>query len=847
MGIGMKIRRRRWLGWRRSRTARARMVKHFDTQYFSSRFPPMAIAAALPVDSTTPPQTVTLDVTGMKCAGCVSAVEKQLQQVPGVERAIVNLVTEVANVDCDGSVVPADLAEALTQAGFPSYVRRGAGFQAEIDQGLHDLAERRQQQAKRQKQDLAIAIFLLAASSLGHLTQMLGWSVPALTNDWFHGTLALATLSVPGRPILWEGWQGIRRHAPNMNTLIGLGAVTAFVTSAIALLFPQLNWECFFAEPTMLIGFILLGRTLEQRARNRAASALQSLAALQPKTARVVGKDKAGADVAQIDWNQPLEMSLDLVQAGDWVQVLPGEQVPVDGVVLQGTTTIDESMLTGEAVPVTKQAGDSVSGGTMNQSGAFVLRVSRVGHDTTLARIIKLVEDAQSRKAPIQQLADRIAGYFTYGVLTIAAITFAFWFFWGSHIWPDLGMAHPMAHHAMQGVHREALPTVPTTPLLLSLKLTIAVLVIACPCALGLATPTALLVGSGLGAERGLLIRGGDVLEKAFKLKTIVFDKTGTLTLGQAAVTDIWPVAKTSPHDLLQLAATVESGTQHPLAQAIVAAAQAKSLTLLAAQDFQTIAGSGVAAQVQWQGTAALVRLGTLNWFADLGLTVAATVVEQAAHYARSGKTVVAIALDQQLLGLMAISDRPRPEASAMIRQLQRRGLVVMMLTGDRHETAQAIAEELGIAAQNVLAEVKPDQKAQTIAQLQSPQHLVAMVGDGINDAPAIAQADVGIALQTGTEVAAATADILLMRNSLNDVVAALTLSQGTFRKIRQNLFWAFVYNIVAIPIAAGVLLPFYQISLSPSNAGLLMALSSISVVTNSLLLRWQWRTGSSG
>jgi P-type Cu2+ transporter len=785
-------------------------------------------------------KTVTLEVVGMKCAGCVSAVEKALLEVPGVERAIVNLVTEIASVECDASVEPKRLSEQLTSAGFPSQPRSGAGFQAEIDQGLQNLADLRRQQAKRQARDLAIAITLLVASSLGHVVQMLGWTVPALTNDWLHGALALATLVVPGRPILVEGFQGLRRNAPNMNTLIALGAMTAFVTSAIALISPQLNWECFFDEPVMLIGFILLGRTLEQRARNRAASALQALAALQPKTARVVGRDKSGVNpIDAIDLTSPIAIALDFVQVGDWVQVLPGEQVPVDGEILAGITTIDESMLTGEPMPVSKELASSVSSGTLNLSGAFVLRVQRVGQATTLAQIIQLVETAQSRKAPIQKLADTVAGYFTYGVLAIATLTFCFWYFVGSQLWPELGITHPMAHHAMAGIHREAMASVVSSPLLLSLKLTIAVLVIACPCALGLATPTALLVGSGIGAERGLLIRGGDVLEKAFKLDTIVFDKTGTLTTGQPTVVDVLSL-DTDRHTLLQLAATVESGTQHPLARAILQAAQDEGITYLPAADFQTIAGSGIAAQVQWQGHTRQVRLGTLEWLASLGVPIGDDIHTETSQRAAAGNTVVALAMDQALMGLISISDRPRPEAKGVIKQLQQQGLTVIMLTGDRRETALAIAADLGIAPEHVRAGVPPAQKAQTIAALQKHNtHLVAMVGDGINDAPALAQADVGIALQTGTAVATETADILLMRNSLTDVVAALTLSRATFSKIRQNLFWAFAYNIVAIPIAAGVLLPGYHVSLSPSNAGLLMALSSISVVSNSLLLRW--------
>lgn len=787
---------------------------------------------------------ITLDVTGMKCAGCVRAVETQLQQLPEVVQATVNLVTEVATVEVNATIDPQTIAQRLTNAGFPSQPRRAAGFQADLQTGLDNLDNLRTQQQQRQRRDLIIAIGLLIASSAGHLIQMLGWSVPALTNDWLHGSLAAATLAIPGRTIIIEGWQGLRRNAPNMNTLVGLGALTAFITSTIALLFPQLHWECFFAEPVMLIGFILLGRTLEGQARSRAASALQALAALQPQTAQVVGKDKPNLRIEDLSPDSAITLPLDLVQVGDWIQVLPGEQIPVDGEVIQGHSTIDEAMLTGESVPVTKQIGDRVSSGTINQSGALIMRVSEVGQNTTLAQIIKLVEDAQARKAPIQQLADTIAGYFTYGVLTLATLTFLFWCLIGSQLWPDSAIAHPMNHHALNGIHREVIPTITATPILLSIKLAIAVMVVACPCALGLATPTALLVGSGIGAERGLLIRGGDILEKAHKLTTLVFDKTGTLTQGTPTVTDILPTHPDfTETDLLQLAATIESGTQHPLAQAILQTAKQRSLNLLKAHDFQTLAGFGVSATVQRHDQTHSVALGTLAWLTSLSTQLAVPIHQQALALAQVGKTVVGIRYNDQLVGLLALRDRPRPEAKNTIQQLQHQGIKVMMLTGDRRATAEHIAAEIGLAPAAILAEVKPAEKASTIAALQAdPEQIVGMVGDGMNDAPALAQADVGIALQAGTAVATETADILLMRNSLTDVATALRLSRSTFNKIRQNLFWAFAYNIIAIPAAAGFLLPTHHFTLSPSNAGALMALSSISVVTNSLLLRWHWR-----
>lgn len=779
---------------------------------------------SIPTEST--PQsteTVTLDVTGMKCAGCVKAVEKQLTQQPGVITATVNLVTELATVECEAGVDPHGLAEKLTESGFPSQPRLG-----EDRNDLSDLTERRRQEMQDQLRKLAIAISLLVFSTIGHLNQFTGINIPGLSNIWFHCGLAAAALMFPGRSMIVDGWQGLRRNAPNMNTLVGLGTLTAFTASLIALLFPQLGWECFFDEPVMLVGFILLGRTLEQRARGRAASALQALLSLQPRSARLIGKDPTNSQAG-------IEVPIAHIRVGEWLQVLPSEQIPVDGEVVAGQTTIDESMLTGESVPVQKQPGDFVAAGTLNQSGAIAIKVTRIGKDTTLARIIDLVESAQARKAPIQRLADTVAGYFTYGVMSIATLTFLFWYFIGTHVWTDVLTAHWSlgAEHAMM----HSMGTTPhPTPLLLSLKLAIAVLVIACPCALGLATPTAILVGSGIGAERGLLIRGGDVLEQVHHLDTIVFDKTGTLTTGKPVVTDC--VALTEKINLLQLAATVESGTRHPLSEAIVQAAIEQEFPLLKAQDFYTEAGYGVSAKVELNSGLEQALLGTADWLEKNGVAIAASIQSQAEEFAKAGKTVVYVALGSALVGLIAVSDAIRDDARSTIQSLRKTGLRVMMLTGDRKVTASSIAAALGLSQDDVLAEIPPEGKAAAIAQLQTKSHRVGMVGDGINDAPALAQADVGIALKSGTDVAVETAGIILMRDRLSDVVESIRLSRATFTKIRQNLFWAFAYNLLGIPVAAGVLLPSFGILLSPAAAGALMAFSSVSVVTNSLLLR---------
>jgi len=816
--------------------------------------------------------TIILDVKGMKCAGCVKVVEKQLAQNPGVISARVNLVTEVAVVECEtGAVEPADLAQQLTAAGYKTQSRSS---QAEVSGTAGDTptpsdpAERQRQEMHSAIWQLGVAGGLLILSSIGHLSQWGGPELPVLTNIWFHCGLATATLLGPGRSILLDGWRGLRLNAPNMNTLVGLGTLTAYTASLVALVFPQLGWECFFDEPVMLLGFILLGRTLEKQARGRAAAAFRNLLALQPQVARLIPDPEKVATSGQ----SSVEIPAAHVRVGEWLQVLAGEKIPVDGEVVVGQTTVDESMLTGEAVPVMKQPGDPVTAGTLNQTGAIAIRATRTGKDTTLARIVALVEAAQTRKAPVQRLADTVAGYFTYGVLATAALTFVFWYFIGTQVWPDvLSVGHwsDTQHLTLHTQHlAHTTHTLQTSPLLLSLKLAIAVMVVACPCAMGLATPTAILVGTGVGAERGLLIKGGDVLERVHHLDTVVFDKTGTLTTGHPTVTEIIPISEyrsegreargegrgeeffVSPPVLLQLAAAAESGTCHPLAAAIQQEAQQQGLSIPTGSEFHTEPGLGISARVEGER----VVLGSWDWLTQQGILIGETERAQAQALAAEGKTAVYVAAGSKLVGLIAVSDVLRPDAKAAVDSLQQMGLRVMILTGDRPEAASAIAQQLELSPDDILAGVRPDGKAAAIQSLQEskqgnrsvgvqgkfpyPKSVVAMVGDGINDAPALSQADVGIALQAGTDVAMETAEIVLMRDQLIDVVEAIQLSRATFNKIRQNLFWAFAYNTLGIPIAAGVLLPISGFVLSPAAAGGLMAFSSVSVVTNSLLLR---------
>ncbi|MBD1827249.1 heavy metal translocating P-type ATPase [Microcoleus vaginatus GB1-A2] len=841
-----------------------------------------------------PPELVTFDVGGMKCAGCAKAVERQLMQYSGVISACVNLAVEVATVECQPGAVDAEaLAKKLTDNGFPSQSRSGEN-QREVEAAT---IERRRQEIRQQINQLTIALILIILSGLGHV---LGTKAPILSNIWFHWGLATLALLLPGRPIIVDGCRSLWRNAPNMNTLVALGAVTAYTASNAALLFPRMGWECFFDEPVMLLGFILLGKTLEQQARRRAASALQALIALQPAKARLVDFKLPSLDLRseELPLNstsavydpQYIEIPADRVRVGEWLQVLPGEKIPVDGEICEGKTTIDESMLTGESMPVLKQPGDTVAAGTINKSGAVVMRATRTGKETTVAQMVALVQAAQTRKAPIQNLADTVAGYFVYGVMAISVLTFLFWYFAGTHIWPSvlLGQGAMNMGHGAMNMGNE-LPIIHyQSPLLLSLKLAIAVLVIACPCALGLATPTAILVGSGIGAERGLLIRGGDVLERVHQLDTVVFDKTGTLTTGNLTLTDYLPIFQNSEWDLssdinlgnrqdacstsegvsgdkqdvcstidgvsgdkqdvcspidgvsgrvdsklLQIAAAVERGACHPIAAAILLEAQQQGLPLLAAEDFCTEPGFGVSALVEGRR----VFAGNAEWMKEQGVAVAAQL-----SGSLEGKTAVYVASGGVLLGVIGLKDTLRPDAKAAVERLRGMGLRVMMLTGDTASAAAATAQQLDLTAADVLAEVRPEGKARAIATLQAQGCKVAVVGDGINDAPALAQADVGIGLHCGTDVAVETAQIVLMRNALMDVVESIELGRATFNKIRQNLFWAFGYNTLGIPVAAGILLPATGILLSPAAAGAFMAFSSVSVVTNSLFLRRGFR-----
>ncbi len=772
------------------------------------------------MNTSTEPNTTTivLDIAGMKCAGCVRAVEKHLTAQAGVQSACVNLLTGVAAIATEPELITADaLAAKLTASGFPSQPRTSQ-TRSNVDRQLK--YDRESQQLLRQ---LITAGILLLLSAIGHFTQPtthLHHGYTPLNSFWWHWGLATLAIILPGKSILVDGWRSLCHGNPNMNTLVGLGMISSYTASVIALILPDLGWECFFEEPVMIIGFILLGRTLEQQAKHRAASAFDRLLSLQPAIARLV------ADPSR---TEAIEIPVEQVKVGEYLRVLPGEKIPADGTIRWGQTTVDESLLTGESLPIVKQIGELVIAGTVNQSGAISIEVSRTGENTTLAQIIALVEAAQIRKAPVQQFADTVAGYFTYGTISIAILTCLFWYF--------------------IGIHNPHLDPLATT--LTPLKAAIAVMVVACPCALGLATPTAILVGTGIGADRGLLIKGGDILETIHQLDTVVFDKTGTLTAGKPQVMDILTVDNISSAELIRCAAAAESATSHPLATAIQQEAARLELTLPAILSAHTEVGLGVDAEIVHQLQLASadelvssfttrVIVGNHRWLNTCEIEVNADWQTKAEQLTTEGKTVVFVAMAGILMGLIAVTDGLREDAIETVKQMQDMGLQVVLLTGDRQLVADAIASTVGIT--EVYAEVLPQDKAQIIRSIQQGKtpRKVAMIGDGINDAPALAQADIGIALNAGTDIAIDVADVILMRDRLLDTIYLIKLSQATLTKIRQNLAWAAIYNLIGIPAAAGLLYwNGWGAMLSPSAAGAMMALSSVSVVTNSLLLRW--------
>jgi Cu+-exporting ATPase len=738
-------------------------------------------------------EKVVLPIQGMTCASCVNKVEKALNSVKGVVQASVNFATERASVEyIPDEVSIRDLKKVVEEAGYQV-----------LEVHEEDIVEKERLAREAELYRLKLKFILGAVFLAPILLLMYGAS---FFEKWiglskevnFFLQFLLAT------PVqFWAGWQfyigfwkATKHKTSDMNTLIAVGTSAAYLYSLIVTFAPHwimvkgLMMDVYFDTSAAIIVLILVGRFLEARAKGKTSEAIKKLIGLQPKTARVV---RNGSEV---------DIPVEEVSIGDIVVVRPGEKIPVDGIVREGTSSVDESMVTGESLPVEKKSGDSVIGAAINKTGTFKFEATKVGEDTVLSQIVRLVQEAQGSKPPIARMVDVIASYFVPVVISIAIVTFIVWYFFGPH---------PALTYAFLNF--------------------VAVLIIACPCALGLATPTSIMVGTGKGAENGILIRGAEALETAHQLNTIVLDKTGTLTKGEPSVTDIIESEGFDRREILGLAASAEKGSEHPLGEAIVKKAREEGVDLLETKDFQAIAGHGIEATVDSKR----VLLGNLRLMEEKEVSLKG-LLNKAEQLSNEGKTPMFLAVERQAAGIIAVADTLKENSKETVKAFHRMGLEVVMLTGDNQRTARAIANQIGV--DRVLAEVLPEMKAEEVKRLQSEGRKVGMVGDGINDAPALAQANVGIAIGTGTDVAMESSDITLIAGDLRGIVTAIALSKATIRNIKQNLFWAFAYNTILIPVAAGVLFPFFGILLNPIFAAGAMAISSVTVVSNALRLR---------
>lgn len=742
-------------------------------------------------------KTVQLDISGMTCASCVAAVERGVKKLSGIKSVSVNLATNRGSFEYDPAVIKlSQIKAAITDAGYtPQEIEAGNTQDAEEARCHKEISNMRMRL-------IVAAVFSVPELyiAMSHMIPALGLPLPAfMSSHDFPLIFAMIQFALT-LPVIWAGsrfftigFKVLLKGAPNMDTLVAIGTGSAFLYSTFAMVQIYLGEFSFakslyFESAAVVITLVMLGKFLEAVSKGKTSEAIKKLMGLAPKTAIIV---KDGAE---------LEVPVDEVMVGDIVLVRPGSSIPVDGIVTEGVSTVDESMLTGESLPVEKQPENTVTGGSMNGEGLLKFQVTKVGADTALSKIIKLVEDAQSKKAPIAKLADIVSGYFVPVVIGIALITAIGWFLAGK----DFNFI---------------------------LTSFVSVLVIACPCALGLATPTAIMVGTGKGAELGILIKGGEALESAHKINTVVLDKTGTITEGKPELTDIKIYSNSKENDLLLLGASAERGSEHPVARAIVEGAKKRGLTLSEPEEFKAVPGRGIIAIVGGRR----VLAGNIKLMHENGIDVTFAQTD-ADEFANRGRTLMYVAADGKLEGLMAAADTLKPTSKQAIKKLKDLGIEVIMITGDNQNTALAIAKEVGI--DRVLSDVLPQDKAGEVQKLQQSGKKVAMVGDGINDAPALVQADIGMAIGTGTDVAVESADIVLMRGDLNEVPAAIALSRATIRNIKQNLFWAFIYNLAGIPFAAGVFYIFGGPLLNPIFAGAAMALSSVSVVSNALRLK---------
>ena len=738
-------------------------------------------------------------IEGMSCASCAMTVENAVSKMPGVDKASVNLATEIMTVEANDSVTPEDIAKVVDGVGYGARPRGKS-----VEEELEEKNEKKEAHLREMKRNLTISAIFTVPLLFIAMADMVGIPMPAFLSPMqspvSYALIQLA-LSLPivwiGRRFFVDGFKALSKGHPNMDSLVALGTSAAFLYSLYGT-YHVLEGHAHFAmnlyyeSAGVILTLITLGKYFEAVSKGKTSMAIQTLVGLAPKMATVL-RD-----------GQEVEVPVEEVQVGDLIRVKPGEKVPVDGVVTEGNSTVDESMLTGESIPVSKAVGDEVIGASLNKTGSFILKATKIGKDTALSQIIHLVEQAQGSKAPIAKLADKVSGVFVPIVIGLALVSGLAWYFLGQESW------------------------------VFALTITISVLVIACPCALGLATPTAIMVGTGKGAENGILLKSGEALEEANHVNMVVFDKTGTITNGTPVVTDVVTADNTDADALVRLAASLEVASEHPLGEAIVAKAKEQGATFDEVTNFEAIPGFGIKGHVG----ETLIFLGNEKWMRENGLANEA-MNEKANRFAEQGKTPLYIGYNDAVQGLIVVADTVKESSARAIQTLHEMGIQVAMMTGDHERTAQAIAAEVGI--DRVFSEVLPQDKANYVSKLQEEGYIVAMVGDGINDAPALAQAQVGIAIGTGTDVAIESADAVLMKSDLMDVPAMLKLSRATIRNIKENLFWAFAYNVIGIPFAMGVLHLFGGPLLNPMIAGAAMSFSSVSVVLNALRLkRWK-------
>jgi len=738
-------------------------------------------------------------IEGMSCASCAMTIENAVSKIPGVDKASVNLATEIMTVEATDNVTPEDIAKVVDGVGYSARPRGKS-----VEEELEEKNEKKEAHLREMKRNLTISAIFAVPLLFIAMADMVGIPMPAFLSPMQSPvSYALIQLALV-LPIVWlgrrffvDGFKALSKGHPNMDSLVALGTSAAFLYSLYGT-YHVLEGHAHFAmnlyyeSAGVILTLITLGKYFEAVSKGKTSMAIQTLVGLAPKMAMVL-RD-----------GQEVEIPVEEVQVGDLIRVKPGEKVPVDGVVTEGNSTVDESMLTGESIPVSKSVGDEVIGASLNKTGSFILKATKIGKDTALSQIIQLVEQAQGSKAPIAKLADKVSGVFVPIVIVLALVSGLAWYFLGQESW------------------------------VFALTITISVLVIACPCALGLATPTAIMVGTGKGAENGILLKSGEALEEANHVNMVVFDKTGTITNGTPVVTDVVTADNTDADALVRLAASLEVASEHPLGEAIVAKAKEQGATFDEVTNFEAIPGFGIKGHVG----ETLVFLGNEKWMRENGL-VDEAMNEKANRFAEQGKTPLYIGYNDAVQGLIVVADTVKESNARAIQTLHEMGIQVAMMTGDHERTAQAIAAEVGI--DRVFSEVLPQDKANYVSKLQEEGYIVAMVGDGINDAPALAQAQVGIAIGTGTDVAIESADAVLMKSDLMDVPAMLKLSRATIRNIKENLFWAFAYNVIGIPFAMGVLHLFGGPLLNPMIAGAAMSFSSVSVVLNALRLkRWK-------